>query len=498
MGDDDVEVRRLRDDAQVAGRPGADRRQRPLPAVLLGRHERHQELALEPVQGARSRPARARRPGWRRRRPSCRMRPRPWSWPSRTSPDQGSPVQVAGSPAGTTSTCPDSTSRLPPGRPTRPMTTGSDVRADLLARPVRVPADRGGVGVEDLHRQAERLEPVGEPGLDRVLVARDAPDPDQRGQLLRERHDVDGGGGRTRRGGQGASPLHPRSTGRVRQVTPPDPFSPTSPSATACTSQPAASSRRRVTRVALGHDHHARPDREDVAAQRRVLLLGHLDQPDAQVREQRVQPGGHQRQEHDRQVVRHRRDRPRAGGRARPGPSSTARRTPARRRRRSLPAAVRRRRSCAASGRCTAGPGGARTCRRPRACPAPRSGPASGCRGPASTPPARRARRRGWACPGGAGWRRRRRRGADRTRRRGRDRRSRRRGRAPSNPRRVSVSTSPSCSRRARSRSTGRRKPAAGSSKARPNAGPGAFTSTSRSGAVMLWAPQARAGRLAS
>ena len=38
--------------------------------------------------------------------------------------------------------------------------------------------------------------------------------------------------------------------------------------------------------------------------------------------------------------------------------------------------------------------------------------------------------------------------------------------------------------------------PTAGSSKARPNAGPGALTRTSRSGAVMVWAPQARVGRL--
>ena len=36
---------------------------------------------------------------------------------------------------------------------------------------------------------------------------------------------------------------HARSTGRVRQVTPPEPFSPTSRSGTAWTSTPAASSR---------------------------------------------------------------------------------------------------------------------------------------------------------------------------------------------------------------------------------------------------------------
>ena len=46
--------------------------------------------------------------------------------------------------------------------------------------------------------------------------------------------------------------------------------------------------------------------------------------------------------------------------------------------------------------------------------------------------------------------------------------------------------------RAARSRLHGWRNPWAGSSNARPNAGPGRLTSTSRSGAVMLWAPKAR------
>ena len=49
------------------------------------------------------------------------------------------------------------------------------------------------------------------------------------------------------------------------------------------TSQPAAASARRGPRVALGHDDDAGPDREDVAAERRELLLGHLDQPDPEV-----------------------------------------------------------------------------------------------------------------------------------------------------------------------------------------------------------------------
>ena len=59
-------------------------------------------------------------------------------------------------------------------------------------------------------------------------------------------------------------------------------------------------------------------------------------------------------------------------------------------------------------------------------------------------------------------------------------------------PRLASTSTNASCSRRATSRSTGWRKPWAGSSKARPKAAPGRLTRTSWSGAVMLWAPNAR------
>ena len=52
MSDDDVEVGWLRDDRQVAGHAGPDRRQRPLPAVLLGRDEGDEELAVEPGQVA--------------------------------------------------------------------------------------------------------------------------------------------------------------------------------------------------------------------------------------------------------------------------------------------------------------------------------------------------------------------------------------------------------------------------------------------------------------
>ena len=45
------------------------------------------------------------------------------------------------------------------------------------------------------------------------------------------------------------------------------------------------------------------PDRQDVAAERRELLVGHLDQPDAEVAEQLPQTDREQRQVDDREVV---------------------------------------------------------------------------------------------------------------------------------------------------------------------------------------------------
>ena len=74
MGDDDVEHRWLGDDRQVAGGAGADRRERPLAAVLLRRHERDDQLAGERAQLPRRCRAPAPPPGSRPRRPSCRWR----------------------------------------------------------------------------------------------------------------------------------------------------------------------------------------------------------------------------------------------------------------------------------------------------------------------------------------------------------------------------------------------------------------------------------------
>ena len=121
VGDDDVEVRRLGDDREVAGDAGPDRGERALAAVLLGRHEGDDELAVEPLEVARGRRAPGRRRGSRPRRPSCRRRRGRTAAPSRTSPPHGSAVQVAGSPGGTTSRWPDRIDPRPAGaaRPAR-------------------------------------------------------------------------------------------------------------------------------------------------------------------------------------------------------------------------------------------------------------------------------------------------------------------------------------------------------------------------------------------
>ena len=57
-------------------------------------------------------------------------------------------------------------------------------------------------------------------------------------------------------------------------------------------------------RVALCGHRHARADGEHVAAQAEILLVGHLDQPDAALGQQLVQPAGQEREVDDRDVVR--------------------------------------------------------------------------------------------------------------------------------------------------------------------------------------------------
>ena len=49
VSDDHLHVRRLRDDAGIAGIAGPDRRQRPTATILLGRHRQHDHLAGEVI-----------------------------------------------------------------------------------------------------------------------------------------------------------------------------------------------------------------------------------------------------------------------------------------------------------------------------------------------------------------------------------------------------------------------------------------------------------------
>ena len=181
VGDDDVEVRRLGDDRQVAGRAGPDRGERPLPAVLLGRHERDEQLARRAGRGRPPRRAPGRAARIAATPPFMSQAPRPYSAPSRISPPHGSTVQVAGSPGGTTSRWPDRMTRRPPGRPEPPDDDRQRRPRHLLARPVRVGADRRRVRVERSRPSSPSVaQRVGRPGRDRLLGPGDARDPDER------------------------------------------------------------------------------------------------------------------------------------------------------------------------------------------------------------------------------------------------------------------------------------------------------------------------------
>ena len=176
---------------------------------------------VEPVQVAR----RAERPDGgedrRRRRPSCRTRRGRTAAPSRISPPHGSAVHVAGSPGGTTSRWPDRIRRSPPpARPTRPMTTGSEVRG--ISSPgqsgsARIAAGSGRTTstVSPSSRRASAAH-VG----DGLLGAGDARDADERSRS------VDQPGAIDRRARTSATPPQPRRIGRVMQVGPPEPLTP--------------------------------------------------------------------------------------------------------------------------------------------------------------------------------------------------------------------------------------------------------------------------------
>ena len=151
------------DHAGVTGRAGADRRERPLAAVLLGRDEDDEQLARERPRRPRRAPAPARaariaaippfmshaprpyrRPVADRRRPTGRPSR---SWPRRAAPRRRGPRGSAARPP----PCPAPREHHRQRGPWH-----------LLAGPGGVLPDRRGVGVEDLDARG-RAPPGGRP-----------------------------------------------------------------------------------------------------------------------------------------------------------------------------------------------------------------------------------------------------------------------------------------------------------------------------------------------
>ena len=107
---------------------------------------------------------------------------------------------------------------------------------------------------------------------------------------------------------RGSAGTYARRMGRVRQVGPPPPLRPIS---AACEGMDLASRCLEGAprpRVAVGDDHDPRPDRQDVAAQRRELILGDRDEPDPQVTQQLPQARRQERLVDHGEVVGDRRD----------------------------------------------------------------------------------------------------------------------------------------------------------------------------------------------
>ena len=166
------------------------------------------------------------------------------------------------------------------------------------------------------------------------------------------------------------------------QVGPPEPLMHTSVAGERVHLAPAVEQRPLRGRVALDHDDHARPHGEDVAA------LGRRAPPPARARGRRRARRAARTARRGAGAGRRRRGRrrparpPRAGAGTRPGRSRRGRRRRAPRRRRARSGGGRRPRSCAASGRCRRRPAAARRCRRRRRSPAPRAGRGWGCHAP--------------------------------------------------------------------------------------------------------------------
>ena len=182
------------------------------------------------------------------------------------------------------------------------------------------------------------------------------------------------------------------------QVGPPDPLIPISLAGYVWTSQPARRQRGGGPRIALGDDHDARADGEHVAAERRELVVRDLDEPDPEVPEELQQPHRAAAAGRRRRGRRRPARSPTAGGRAPPARASTG----TSKIRTSPPTIVGQLASAVVVGPqrppdAQAGRVGARTCRRPRSCPARSIRPSVGM------PAARRPRleRRGLGSPVG-------------------------------------------------------------------------------------------------
>ena len=217
MGDDDVEVRRLGDDREIAADAGPDGRQGALPAVLLGRYEDDRQRTLQTVEVARR----------------CQR-------PDGGQDGRHAPLHVARAPAVQRTVADVAAPRI--DRPRRGVARWHDVevaRQDeswsvapagppdddrqrrprhLLAGPVRVPADVRERGRHDLDGEPQLAERRRGPGRDILLGAGHAPDPDQCPQVGDQPFAVHD---RARAG-------QPRRIGRVMQVGPPEPLIPTS------------------------------------------------------------------------------------------------------------------------------------------------------------------------------------------------------------------------------------------------------------------------------
>jgi hypothetical protein len=177
MGDHDVEAGRLRDDRRVADDPGANRREHPLAAVLLGRDRDGEHLPVEPVRDTRG----GHRPQRGEDRDDAALHVAGAAAVEPAVPNVGCP-RIRG-PRGEVAgrhdiDVADEQDPPPPGRPTarrRPAATTAASRR----RAVRVGGERDRIRLDALRREADLAEQRLDLGLDRLLGTGDRGDPDE-------------------------------------------------------------------------------------------------------------------------------------------------------------------------------------------------------------------------------------------------------------------------------------------------------------------------------